>query len=108
PIFRRRAQPRRTLSSRAAIGKPAVLHRRAVANALGSLWQVCQRACLSIRSGLPPPTVVRMSDVPIVAIELHHVSLPTRRGPKWTGLTEPIGGYGLGKKVDAAAAVEWG
>src|SRR5215471_14502937 len=107
-IFRRRAQPRRTLSSRAAIGKPAVLHRRAVANALGSLWEVCQRACLSIRSGLPTPTVMQMSDVPIVAIELHHVALPTRREHKWTGLTEPIGGYVLVKMIDAAGAIGWG
>src|SRR6266478_8271168 len=51
-------------------------------------------------TGLPmdtvPPsilTVARMSDAPIAAIELHHVALPTRREHKWTGLTEPIGGY---------------
>src|SRR5262249_26503532 len=49
-----------------------------------------------------------MSDVPIVAIELHHVALPTRREHKWTGLTEPIGGYALVKMIDAAGAVGWG
>ena len=26
-------------------------------------------------------------------IEVIHISLPTRREHKWTGLTEPIGGY---------------
>ena len=44
-----------------------------------------------------------MSDSPIAAIELHHVALPTRREHKWTGLTEPIGGYVLVKMVDANA-----
>ena len=51
---------------------------------------------------------VRMSDQPIAAIELHHVALPTRREHKWTGLTEPIGGYVLVKMTDAAGAVGWG
>ncbi len=32
---------------------------------------------------------------PIATIELHHVALPTRREHKWTGLSEPIGGYVL-------------
>src|SRR5947209_3164055 len=52
---------------------------------------------------VPPsiPTVARMSDAPIAAIELHHVALPTRREHKWTGLTEPIGGYVLVKMIDA-------
>jgi muconate cycloisomerase len=59
---------------------------------------------------VPPsiPTVARMSDAPIAAIELHHVALPTRRAHKWTGLTEPIGGYVLVKMIDAAGAVGWG
>src|SRR5262245_66656680 len=51
---------------------------------------------------------MQMSDVPIVAIELHHVALPTRREHKWTGLTEPIGGYVLVKMIDAAGAIGWG
>ena len=57
-----------------------------------------------------PSTVhgARMSDVPIAAVELHHVALPTRREHKWTGLTEPIGGYVLVKMIDAAGAVGWG
>jgi muconate cycloisomerase len=54
------------------------------------------------------PSVARMSDAPIAAIELHHVALPTRREHKWTGLTEPIGGYVLVKMIDAAGAVGWG
>ena len=56
------------------------------------------------------PTVygVRMSDQPIAAIKLHHVALPTRREHKWTGLTEPIGGYVLVKMIDAAGTVGWG
>jgi muconate cycloisomerase len=49
-----------------------------------------------------------MSDSPISAIELHHVSLPTRREHKWTGLTEPIGGYVLVKMIDAAGNAGWG
>jgi muconate cycloisomerase len=49
-----------------------------------------------------------MSDEPIAAIELHHVSLPTRREHKWTGLTEPIGGYVLVRMTDAAGMVGWG
>jgi len=49
-----------------------------------------------------------MSDSPIAAIELHHVSLPTRREHKWTGLTEPIGGYVLIKMIDAAGNAGWG
>ena len=59
---------------------------------------------------VPPsiPTVARMSDAPIAAIELHHVALPTRREHKWTGLTEPIGGYVLVKMIDAVGAVGWG
>ncbi len=49
-----------------------------------------------------------MSDSPIAAIELHHVALPTRREHKWTGLTEPIGGYVLVKMTDAAGNAGWG
>src|SRR3982074_1471627 len=51
---------------------------------------------------------VRMSDQPIAAIELHHIALPTRREHKWTGLTEPIGGYVLVKMTDAAGTAGWG
>src|SRR4030081_82285 len=50
----------------------------------------------------------RMSDQPIAAIELHHIALPTRRDHKWTGLTEPIGGYVLVKMTDAAGTAGWG
>ena len=49
-----------------------------------------------------------MSDQPIAAIELHHIALPTRREHKWTGLTEPIGGYVLVKMTDAAGTAGWG
>ena len=49
-----------------------------------------------------------MSDAPIAAIALHHVALPTRREHKWTGLTEPIGGYVLVQMIDAAGAAGWG
>ena len=49
-----------------------------------------------------------MSDAPIATIELRHVSLPTRREHKWTGLTEPIGGYVLVKMTDAAGLAGWG
>ena len=43
-----------------------------------------------------------MIERPIAAIELHHIALPTRREHKWTGLTEPIGGYVLVKMSDEA------
>jgi muconate cycloisomerase len=49
-----------------------------------------------------------MADAPIAKIELHHIALPTRREHKWTGLTEPIGGYVLIKMTDAAGLAGWG
>jgi muconate cycloisomerase len=49
-----------------------------------------------------------MADIPIAKIELHHIALPTRREHKWTGLTEPIGGYVLVKMTDAAGLAGWG
>src|SRR6476659_9129939 len=49
-----------------------------------------------------------MTGRPIAAIETVHVSLPTRREHKWTGLTEPIGGYILIKAIDDAGMAGWG
>jgi muconate cycloisomerase len=49
-----------------------------------------------------------MSEHPIATIELIHVALPTRREHKWTGLTEPIGGYILVKLLDEAGLAGWG
>src|SRR5215510_5642035 len=49
-----------------------------------------------------------MTGRPIAAIETVHVALPTRREHKWTGLTEPIGGYILIKMTDDSGAVGWG
>jgi muconate cycloisomerase len=49
-----------------------------------------------------------MAEAPIAAIELHHIALPTRREHKWTGLTEPIGGYVLVKMTDELGAEGWG
>jgi muconate cycloisomerase len=49
-----------------------------------------------------------MADAPIARIELHHIALPPRREHKWTGLTEPIGGYVLVKMTDAAGLAGWG
>jgi muconate cycloisomerase len=49
-----------------------------------------------------------MPERPIAAIELYHIALPPRREHKWTGLTEPIGGYVLVKMTDEAGAVGWG
>jgi muconate cycloisomerase len=49
-----------------------------------------------------------MAERPIATIELHHVSLPPRREHKWTGLTEPIGGYVLVKMTDEAGVSGWG
>ena len=37
----------------------------------------------------------------IVDIDIFHVALPTRREHRWTGLTEPIGGYILQRATDS-------
>jgi len=44
----------------------------------------------------------------ITKVETVHVSLPTRRVHKWTGLTEPIGGYILVKVTGDGGHVGWG
>jgi hypothetical protein len=88
------------------MSKPAALRRHAIANT--PPLPLRQWACLSTRSAFDSPTAARMSDAPITAIELHHVALPTRREHKWTGLTEPIGGYVLVRMIDAVGAVGWG
>lgn len=44
----------------------------------------------------------------LVRIETFHVALPTRREHKWTGLTEPIGGYVLVRLLDDDGAEGWG
>ena len=44
----------------------------------------------------------------IAAIETVQVSLPTRREHKWTGLTEPIGGYILVRMTGGNGLVGWG
>src|SRR5271155_784686 len=49
-----------------------------------------------------------MSNSTISGIELFHVSLPTRREHKGTGLQEPIGGYVILKMTDADGGVGWG
>jgi muconate cycloisomerase len=49
-----------------------------------------------------------MAEAPIAGIELYHIGLPTRREHKWTGLTEPIGGYVLVKMTDELGAEGWG
>src|SRR5262249_61304857 len=49
-----------------------------------------------------------MAESPIASVELYRVSLPTRREHKWTGLTEPIGGYVLVKIADEDGLAGWG
>src|SRR5258708_38701771 len=49
-----------------------------------------------------------MADAAIASIELFHVGLPTRREHRWTGLTEPIGGYVLVKMSDTSGLAGWG
>jgi muconate cycloisomerase len=49
-----------------------------------------------------------MTDSPIAAVELFHVALPPRREHRWTGLTQPIGGYVLVKMRDESGAAGWG
>ncbi len=46
--------------------------------------------------------------VTIKAVETVHVALPTRRVHKWTGLTEPIGGYVLVRLTGDDGTVGWG
>ena len=41
-------------------------------------------------------------------IQLIHIALPTRREHKWTGLTEPIGGYMLVRMTADDGTVGWG
>jgi muconate cycloisomerase len=49
-----------------------------------------------------------MVDSPIASVALYRVSLPTRREHKWTGLTEPIGGYVIVKIADENGLAGWG
>ncbi len=49
-----------------------------------------------------------MVDSPIASVSLYRVSLPTRREHKWTGLTEPIGGYVIVKIADENGLAGWG
>ncbi len=49
-----------------------------------------------------------MAESPIASAELRRVSLPLRRQHKWTGSTEPIGGYVLVKVADEDGLVGWG
>ncbi len=44
----------------------------------------------------------------IADIEIIHIALPTRREHKWTGLTEPIGGYVLVKMTSDDGVAGWG
>jgi muconate cycloisomerase len=44
----------------------------------------------------------------IKRVDLVHVALPTRRVHRWTGLTEPIGGYVLVKLTGDDGTVGWG
>lgn len=46
--------------------------------------------------------------VRIKSLETLQVQLPTRREHKWTGLTEPIGGYVLVRMVGEDSTVGWG
>jgi muconate cycloisomerase len=49
-----------------------------------------------------------MAESPIASAELRRVWLPIRREHKWTGLTEPIGGYVLVKIADQHGLTGWG
>jgi muconate cycloisomerase len=44
----------------------------------------------------------------IAALEVIPVALPTRRAHKWTGLSEPIGGYALVKMTGENGLAGWG
>jgi muconate cycloisomerase len=49
-----------------------------------------------------------MAEATIASMELYHVALPTRREHKWTGLTEPIGGYLIVRMTDTLGGVGFG
>jgi muconate cycloisomerase len=49
-----------------------------------------------------------MSNSVIERVELFHVVLPPRREHKWTGATEPIGGYLLVKLIALDGSCGWG
>lgn len=49
-----------------------------------------------------------MNDQRIAKIALCVVALPTRREHKWTGLTEPIGGYVIISLTDESGLTGWG
>ncbi len=49
-----------------------------------------------------------MSESIIESVELIHVVLPPRREHKWTGATEPIGGYLLVKLSAQDGRCGWG
>ena len=49
-----------------------------------------------------------MTESPIERMEFVHVVLPPRREHKWTGATEPIGGYLLVKLIAQDGSVGWG
>lgn len=49
-----------------------------------------------------------MTDYPIATAEVYHIALPPRRVHKWTGLSEPIGGYVLVKLTDTGGHEGWG
>src|SRR5688500_4196975 len=46
--------------------------------------------------------------VRLAHVELFRIALPTRRGHKWTGLTEPLGGCALVKVTGADGSLGWG
>jgi muconate cycloisomerase len=67
--------------------------------------------CCNDRKENVPPSAARyasMTESPIATIALHHVALPTRREHKWTGLTEPVGGYIVLKMTDGDGRAGWG
>src|SRR4030081_955820 len=49
-----------------------------------------------------------MSNSVIESVELFHVVLPARREHKWTGATEPIGGYLLVELIAQDGSSGWG
>src|SRR5215831_16640514 len=54
-------------------------------------------------------TLIRYKvDSPISSVTLHRIALPTRREHKWTGLTEPIGGFVLIRMEDNDGRAGWG
>src|SRR3984893_17424540 len=109
-------------SSRATSDPISGVDRRSILPQLTSATKICVPIDVLTDESWPrycdhtfqPPLLVRstavtaMSNSVIESVELFHVVLPPRREHKWTGATEPIGGYLLVKLIAQDGSCGWG